>query len=53
MDDFDIDALDNVDFEATAQKVAAKQDEADQAAAKEMEALRENANVCESGSCTI
>jgi len=53
MDDFDIDALDNVDFDAVSDKVAEKQKQADSQANKEAEALRENANICEGGACTI
>ncbi len=53
MDDFDIDALDNVDFDAMSDKVEAKQRAADEAAAKEAEELRKNANSCEGGACTI
>ena len=53
MDDFDLDALDNMDFDAAEKSVEAGQAEKNKAEAKEMESLRKGANSCESGSCTI
>lgn len=53
MDEFDIGALDNVDFDKVAENVESKTKEADDAASKEAVKLRENANVCEGGACTI
>lgn len=53
MDDFDLDALGDVDFEQIANNVESKSQEADAAANMEAEELRKNANVCEGGACTI
>jgi hypothetical protein len=53
MDDFDLGALDNMDFDAAEKSAEASKSEKDKAEAIEMVSLRENANVCESGSCSI
>lgn len=53
MDDFDLGAFDNMDFDAVAKTVEASQAEKEKVEAAEMELLRENSDICGSGSCAI
>jgi hypothetical protein len=55
VDDFDLGAFDNMDFDAVAKTVEASQAEKEkvEAEAAEMELLRENSDICGSGSCAI
>ena len=53
MDDFNLDALDNLDIDVAtekAQKAAAEKEAAEKA---EIEKMREGADQCEGGSCVI
>lgn len=52
MDDFDIDALDNIDFDELESETEAKQKAKDEQANADIENLREGAHDC-GDSCTI
>jgi len=53
MDDFDLGAFNNMDFDAVEKTVEANQAEKNKAETEEMVLLRENANFCEGDSCSI
>ncbi|MFT5715985.1 MAG: hypothetical protein ACI9T7_000158 [Oleiphilaceae bacterium] len=53
MDDFDLDAFNNMDFDAVEKTIEANQAEKDKSETEEMILLRENANFCPGGSCAI
>lgn len=53
MSDLDFDAFDNIDFDSVEASVAKKQAEKDEKEKEEIESLREGANDCTGGSCTI
>ncbi len=52
MSDLDFDAFDNIDFDSVEESVAKKQAIKDKKEQEEVEALREGANDCLSGSCS-
>lgn len=52
MSDFDMDAFDNLDFDAIEATVEKNQAEKDKQATQEIESMREGANDC-GDSCTI
>jgi len=53
MSDLDFDAFDEIDFDSVEASVAKKQAIKDEQEKEEIETLREGANDCSSGSCTI
>jgi hypothetical protein len=53
MDDFNLDALDSVDFDSVEKASAEKQKERDKQADAEIESLREGADSCEGGACIL